>query len=105
MVEILKEVLKRKRGRPANPTGVSNRNKITKASRLSRASSQLAVFENSPANALAGSAVVDAVFGIAVSTRIRWVEAGLLPAPIKIGRSLFWRVGAVRDALAKLGGQ
>ena len=30
------------------------------------------------------------------------IKAGKMPGPIKIGRSSFWRVGAVREAVKKL---
>lgn len=40
--------------------------------------------------------------GISRVTCWRYCEAGIIPKPVKIGRSNFWRVGELRHALNSL---
>lgn len=39
--------------------------------------------------------------GVSARTVRRWVRAGHLPEPRRLGRSPFWSVDAVRDALTR----
>lgn len=61
-------------------------------------------FDRLPDSATVGSDVVSGLFnGVTQVTIWRWVKAGLIPAPRKIGNSRLnaWRVGDLRAALAK----
>lgn len=46
--------------------------------------------------------VLQAWGGISRVTGWKYTKAGIIPKPIKIGRSNFWRVGEIRAALASL---
>lgn len=58
-----------------------------------------------PAEGYARLPVVRAVLGNAGRSTIhRWVKAGILPAPCRIGpRTVAWEVSALRAAMAKMG--
>jgi len=63
-------------------------------------------FDKLPDSATVGSDVVAGLYnGVTQVTLWRWVKAGLIPAPRKIGASRLngWRVGELRAALAVKG--
>lgn len=64
----------------------------------------LAGFSNLPDDALARLPVVQAAYACSAATVWRRVKAGLIPAPVRIGRTTAWRVGEIRKALAELRG-
>ena len=57
----------------------------------------LAALANLPDDALIGVAAVAALYSC--STRHAWraADGGLIPAPIRVGRIVRWRIGAIRD--------
>ncbi len=60
-------------------------------------------FDQLPGSATVGSDVVAGLYnGVTQVTLWRWVKAGLIPAPRKIGASRLnaWRVSELRTALA-----
>lgn len=66
---------------------------------------KLADFDNLPDSARAPLPIVCGLFGISPATAWRRVGSGLLPAPVKEGRTTRWVVGDLRKALAKRGEQ
>jgi predicted DNA-binding transcriptional regulator AlpA len=64
----------------------------------------LAQFDNLPSSAHVRLPVVAALHGVGPATIWRWVKAGRLPAPIKLGpNTTAWRVGDLRRVMARLG--
>lgn len=65
----------------------------------------LANFDKLPDSAHVRLPVVAALHGISNVTVWRWVQSGRLPAPTKLGpNTTGWRVGALREKFAKVGG-
>ena len=61
-------------------------------------------FHSLPDDALVSQPVVQGLFDISPATTWRWVKAGSLPAPLKIGpNTTRWRVGSLRRVLAERG--
>jgi predicted DNA-binding transcriptional regulator AlpA len=59
----------------------------------------LAQFDQLPDSAHVRLPVVAALHGVGPATVWRWVKAGRLPAPVKLGPNVTaWRVGALRRA-------
>lgn len=56
-------------------------------------------------NALCRLPQLVAHLGLGRSRIYQLVQEGALPRPIKLGRSSLWRVGPLREAAAKLGGE
>jgi predicted DNA-binding transcriptional regulator AlpA len=66
--------------------------------------SPLKSFDTLPSNAFVRFPVVCALWAVSASTGRRFVEAGVIPNPYKIGpRIRCWRVGDLRDRLAAYG--
>lgn len=61
----------------------------------------LKAFPNLPPEAVLRLPAVAALCGISKATVWRWSKAGTLPAPVKRGNITGWRVGELRDALAR----
>ena len=78
----------------------------TKAKRKSRLKADLshaAHFAALPDDGLVEQRVVEALFCVSPATVWRMTRAGSLPAPLKLtGRTVRWRVGALRNALSSL---
>ena len=65
------------------------------------AAPSLAQFDTLPASAHVRLPVVAALHGIGPATVWRWVKAGRLPAPVKLGPNVTaWRVGELRCVMA-----
>lgn len=61
----------------------------------------LTQFDNLPESAHVRLPVVAALHGIGPATVWRWVKAGRLPAPVKLGpNTTAWRVGELRRVMA-----
>jgi predicted DNA-binding transcriptional regulator AlpA len=54
-----------------------------------------------PPEAIVRLPIVAALYGVSAPTVWRWSKAGRLPAPIKRGGVTGWRVGDLRDAMAR----
>ena len=68
------------------------------------ASPPLAQFDTLPESAHVRLPVVAALHGIGPATVWRWVRAGRLPTPVKLGpNTTAWRVGELRRAMAQVG--
>lgn len=68
------------------------------------AAPSLAQFDTLPASAHVRLPTVAALHGIGPATVWRWVKAGRLPAPVKLGpNTTAWRVGELRRAMAQDG--
>ena len=68
---------------------------------LATAAPSLAQFDTLPESAHVRLPVVAALHGIANATVWRWVIAGRIPAPVKLGpNTTGWRVGELRRAMA-----
>lgn len=52
-----------------------------------------------PNSALVSQIVVEGAAGCSPATVWRWVKSGLLPQPIRRGRTTRWQVGELRTAL------
>ncbi|MFJ2364553.1 helix-turn-helix transcriptional regulator [Pseudomonas sp. NPDC087697] len=62
--------------------------------------SALANFDSLPDSAHVRLPVVIALKGVSAATIWRWVKAGILPAPVKLGpNTTAWRVGDLRCTL------
>jgi predicted DNA-binding transcriptional regulator AlpA len=60
----------------------------------------LANFDSLPDSAHVRLPVVAALKGVSTATVWRWVKAGILPAPVKLGpNTTAWRVGELRRSL------
>ena len=68
----------------------------------STAAPSLAHFDTLPESAHVRLPVVAALHGIGPATVWRWVKAGRLPAPVKLGpNTTAWRVGELRRVMAQ----
>jgi len=56
-------------------------------------------FDELPDNGYVRAPVVRALFGIANATMYRWIIAGRIPAPKKIGRTSLFQVGQLRACM------
>ena len=56
-------------------------------------------FDELPDSALVDQPVVEGAFKCSSATVWRWVKSGLLPQPIRRGRTTRWRVGDLRILL------
>ncbi len=63
--------------------------------------SALAQFDALPASAYVRLPVLKAMFGVSASTIWRWSRVGWLPRPTKISGTTLWRVGELRECLAR----
>lgn len=74
----------------------------TSRKRIEAATSEaLARFDTLPADAYVRAPVVAALFTLSRSSVWRWVKAGRIPTPIKIGpQTTAWRVSDLRQALS-----
>ena len=62
----------------------------------------LAQFDTLPASAHVRLPVVAALYSVGPATVWRWVKAGRLPAPVKLGpNTTAWRVGELRRVMAQ----
>ena len=65
------------------------------------AAAPLAQFDTLPASAHVRLPTVAALHGVGPATVWRWVKAGRLPAPVKLGpNTTAWNVGELRRAMA-----
>ena len=69
---------------------------LTKAGEIPTGLSNL---DAMPDSALVNQIVVEGAAGCSAATVWRWVKSGLLPQPIRRGRTTRWQVGALRNAL------
>lgn len=58
--------------------------------------------ENRPVEKLISTKEVCFLYGISLSTLWRWVKAGLLPSPLRIGRRTFWVGSMLQNHIADL---
>jgi predicted DNA-binding transcriptional regulator AlpA len=58
-------------------------------------------FPHLPPEAVVRLPTVAALYGVSAPTVWRWSKAGRLPAPIKRGGVTAWRVGDLREAMAR----
>lgn len=71
---------------------------------IARAAPQLAQFDTLPMSAHVRLPTVSALHGIGPATVWRWVKAGRLPAPVKLGPNVTaWRVCDLRRSMAQAG--
>lgn len=69
------------------------------------AAPSLAQFDTLPESAHVRLPVVAALHGIGPATVWRWVKAGRLPAPVKLGpNTTAWNVGSLRRVMASVAG-
>lgn len=69
------------------------------------AAPSLAQFDTLPESAHVRLPVVAALHGVGPATVWRWVKAGRLPAPVKLGpNTTAWRVGDLRRVMASAAG-
>ena len=67
------------------------------------AAPSLAQFDTLPESAHVRLPVVAALHGIGPATVWRWVKAGRLPAPVKLGpNTTAWRVGELRRVMSQV---
>lgn len=60
----------------------------------------LAQIDKLPATAHVRLPVVAALFGVSPVTVWRWTKRGILPTPLRLGRSTMWPVGELRKVMA-----
>jgi predicted DNA-binding transcriptional regulator AlpA len=58
--------------------------------------------DTKPPKKLISAREVAAFYGISLSTLWRWINQGLLPAPIRIGRRTFWETQTLDQHIAAL---
>lgn len=59
----------------------------------------IANFDNLPDSALVDQKAVQALVGCGATSVWRWVKNGTLPTPLRLGRSVRWRVGDLKALL------
>lgn len=62
----------------------------------SRLIDAVANFDHLPDSSLVDQKAVQALVGCGATSVWRWVRNGTLPAPIRLGRAVRWRVGDLR---------
>jgi predicted DNA-binding transcriptional regulator AlpA len=81
---------------PATHAAVS----ITVPSMSVPASSSLRLFDDLPNSAHVRLPVVRTLYGVGPATIWRWVKAGRMPKPVKVGmQAVAWNVGELRQHL------
>lgn len=65
---------------------------------------QLEIFASLPDTAFVDIFVVMSLVNASNASIRRWSTAGYIPEPVRFGRSVRWKVGALRESLG-LGGQ
>jgi predicted DNA-binding transcriptional regulator AlpA len=80
----------------AKPKRIPRRSGMTAAGTVPTA---LASAADMPDEALVSQPVVEGLAGCSSATVWRRVKSGLLPQPVRYGRTTRWRLGAVRQAL------
>lgn len=83
---------------PGSPGTAQRRSPLTNG--CEQRSRSLAQFDKLPDSAHVRLPVVVALFDVSVPTVWRWTRKGVLPTPLRLGRSTMWPVGELRKVIA-----